>query len=69
MRSDRETIDRIVRPGKMSSQAKLTEEDVLQMRADYATGLTSYNKLSRQYGVCHKTIWNILTRKKWAHIP
>lgn len=51
--------------GVLHPKAKLTEEQVLAIRAE--NGQTQ-RELARIYGVHHSTIWDILNRKKWLHI-
>lgn len=48
--------------------AKLTENNVREMRRLYATGALSYRKLARQFGVSYQTISDIVRRKRWKHI-
>ena len=54
--------------GENNLQVKLTDEIVLDIRAEYATGDTSYRKLALKHGVSRTTIASIITRKKWTHI-
>lgn len=54
--------------GEKSSQAKLTEKDVLEIRKKYMPGKYGYVKLSREYGVHDKTIRKIINRTSWSHI-
>ena len=56
------------RLGVDSSSAKLTESDVLAIRAAYAAGGVTQKNLANKYGVCHVNISNIVNRKRWSHI-
>ncbi len=55
--------------GENVNFAKLTERDVIEIRARYARGRESSTKLAEIYGVYHSTILNIVHRKTWKHIP
>lgn len=54
--------------GEAVGTSKLTEGQVLEIRAAYAAGNVSKAALARQYGVSHHTIRFILSRKSWRHI-
>jgi len=54
--------------GSKSSQAKVTEDAVRAIRAEYATGETTHHKLAAKYGLGKSMIGNILIRKNWTHI-
>jgi len=47
---------------------KLTEEQVLDIRARYAAGGTTQGELGRQFGVHQTTIQLITSGKHWAHL-
>lgn len=49
-------------------QAKLTEQQVLEIRSKYESGTIGYLKLSKEYGVGQTTIRKIIGRKIWSHI-
>lgn len=49
-------------------KAKLSETDVREMRADYASGGVSYGDLALRYGVKKTTVASIITRRIWKHI-
>ena len=58
------------RPRGMShGAAKLTDEDVIAMRATYDAGLGSTNTLAREYGIRQSTCWEIVRRRTWRHLP
>lgn len=48
--------------------SKLTDADVLAIRAAYASGGVTFVELAKQYGVAPATIGNIVRRKTWSHI-
>jgi DNA-binding MarR family transcriptional regulator len=54
--------------GAQHRSAKLTEQDVLDIRARYSTGNIRMQDLATKYGVTKKTISVIVNRKKWTHI-
>lgn len=60
--------------GKRNHQAKLTEKQVLEIRASYGNLLGTFNKsqsqyiLADEYGVKRPTISDIVLRKTWKHI-
>lgn len=57
------------RRGSKHHLAKLTEEQVLQIREKYAAGGTSHWKLAMEYGIDGvNTIGKILRRETWTHI-
>lgn len=55
--------------GEEASAAKLTEQDVIEIRNDYATGYFTKSVLARIYGVGQATISCIVTGKTWTHSP
>lgn len=59
--------------GERVNRAKLTEDDVRQIRAAHvprsAGGYGSVRDLARQFGVDASNIHNILQRKTWRHVP
>lgn len=52
------------KPGSAHTQAKLTENDVIDIRASELHGA----ELARRYGMSRTTIYDILNRKIWKHI-
>ena len=54
-------------PGSRNGRAKLTEAEVLQIRALNARGVTK-STLADQFGVHADTIHSINSRKTWRHI-
>ena len=62
---------RIGKAGLKGSQhpgAKLTENDVLEIRRSHREGV-KYADLSRRFGVARGTIGKIVQRVKWQHLP
>lgn len=61
--------DRVARGRSMKGEAhykaKLTQEDVNEIRALYAEGNTSYTKLAAKYGVDKTNIACIIKHKTW----
>jgi hypothetical protein len=54
--------------GVRSGTAKLTPEQVLQLRIDYAVGEGSQRKLAAKYGVSQRTVNRIVRRQTWTHV-
>jgi uncharacterized protein YjcR len=57
------------RVGENHPYAKLTESDVIAIRARYAEGGVTYKKLGEQYGVSGSAIARVVRRENWKHIP
>lgn len=47
--------------------AKLTQADVLEIRALARSGLT-HNSIAERYGRCRSSITNIVNRRQWRHV-
>lgn len=54
--------------GKTSPKAKLTEEQVIEIRERHAAGDISQSALGREYGVCQSTIARIIYHKAWRWV-
>lgn len=54
--------------GMKSGTAKLTDEIVLRIRSEYASGRRTQQSLADEYGVWDTCISNICSRKSWKHI-
>lgn len=54
--------------GIKHGMVKLTERDVLKIRAEYASGAGSYSELARKFGVSWSNIGLIVNRRNWKHI-
>jgi hypothetical protein len=48
--------------------AKLTDDTVRAIRAEYQTGSISHRKLAQRYGVSEPAIQHMLTGKTWRHV-
>jgi len=54
--------------GEECTHSKVTEQDVIAMRAEYAAGGISFVKLAKKYNVCPQQCHRIIRRERWAHI-
>lgn len=63
---DRVTDDTHSR-GERSGTAKLTEAQVVHLRAEYAGGGVQQQELAARYGVSRGAISRAILRKTWAH--
>lgn len=54
--------------GAEHGAAKLTEKDVLAIRAKYIPRIYSTTRLAAEYKVNRTTIFNIISKKHWKHI-
>jgi len=57
------------RPGEDSGNAKLTADQVIEIRERYATENISYAELALDYPVSGTAISLIVRGKRWAHLP
>lgn len=65
---DRDERGRQVAPkGEAHGRSKLTDADVLAIRAAHAMGVTR-KELQRRYGMSKRAIARIVTRSGWTHI-
>lgn len=55
--------------GIKNHKAKLTESNVIEIRAIYDAKKATITELGAKYGVSSSAIWFIVTRKSWAHVP
>lgn len=56
-------------PGERNPQAKLSREQVLEIRRIAANDeKISHTKIAKQFGVSRRTIGFIISRQRWAHI-
>lgn len=55
--------------GSRHGQTKLTESDVVEIRRRHSAGEVSQQELAQEYRVAQYTIYAIVHRKTWAHIP
>jgi hypothetical protein len=54
--------------GSSHPQSKLTEQDVLEIRALYAEGNDTYKTLAQKFNVSSGLIGHVVTRRNWKHI-
>lgn len=55
--------------GESNGQSKLTNENIIEMRKEYATGTVSYKDLGNKYGVDEHVIGYAVRGQTWKHIP
>jgi hypothetical protein len=55
--------------GERSNLAKLTEEDVVAIRRLHASGRHRNADLGAMFGVAERSIYHIVRRKTWTHLP
>jgi len=55
--------------GERNGAARLTEEQVTQIRQTYEKGGITQKQLGSEYGIVQNTVSQIITRRKWRHIP
>jgi DNA invertase Pin-like site-specific DNA recombinase len=60
--------ERLIKRGSSSHHAKLTESDVIQIRSLYSLGNPA-KELASRFGVTVGTIYHIIRRLTWSHIP
>jgi hypothetical protein len=54
--------------GESNGCAKLTADQVEEIRRRYAAGNVTQTALAREYGVSRFPIWAIVHNKKWTHV-
>ena len=54
--------------GEKQGLAKLTEQQIREIREKYQKGNTSQYKLADEYGVHQATIYRIITHTTWKHL-
>ena len=54
--------------GMKCRSAKLTDQQVLEIRKKYIKGLITYQQLADEYKISTPIITNIINRKIWTHI-
>lgn len=66
---DKERKGRSMHPrGESLPQSKLTEKQVLEIRAKYIPFKYSLSRLAREYNINNVTVHDIITRRRWKHI-
>lgn len=56
-------------PGEGCPTAKLTDEKVIAIRNLRRTSGIGYKKIGRMFGVAWCTIYDVVQRKTWKHLP
>lgn len=54
--------------GSRHGMSKLTEDKVIAIRSEYATGQFTQEELGDKYGVSGSTVCTIISRKWWKHV-
>ena len=54
--------------GERVGTAKLTEDDVLAIRAMHKSGRWNYNKISKVYNMSREAIRGIVLGNTWKHV-
>jgi hypothetical protein len=54
--------------GERNGRAKLTRDQVIEIRTLYATGDVTQLYLARLFGVSRALVWYILSGSKWSHL-
>lgn len=55
--------------GERNGEARLTALQVQDIRAQYAAGGASFQEIGNAYRVSKQTIYRIVHRKNWRHVP
>lgn len=55
--------------GERQGRSKLTAEDVVAIRQEYAAGCMTQNKLGKKYRVSQPHISDIVRHRTWSHLP
>ena len=58
----------VAHPGEANGQAKLTDEQALEMIARYEAGGVAQRELAAEYGVSQTIVSLIVNRKIWRHL-
>jgi hypothetical protein len=54
--------------GSLNGQARLTEDQVRELRALYAAGGATHRALGLRYGISREQARDIINRKAWRHV-
>lgn len=54
--------------GERNFRAKLTEADVVEIKAELASGVPTYKEIALKYGVSHTLIRHIEAGRRWQHV-
>lgn len=70
---DRDKKGRRVKPvlprGEKHPNHKLTDDEVLKIRTEYAAGGITQKELARKYSISQPTISVVILRTRWTHLP
>lgn len=55
--------------GSRCNRSSLTEKDIKVIRNSYIPYKVTYKMLGDKYGLCYQTIYDIIIRKTWKHVP
>ena len=53
-------------PGEANPNVKLTQDEVMEIRAAYGAGGVTQKVLAQRYGVSRATIWQVVGSKTWV---
>lgn len=56
------------RSGGSNGRSKLTEQDVADIRANYALCCVTQRELAKRFGVSETTVSYVVNGKAWAHV-
>jgi len=59
---------RIINKGAGNPRAKLTEKEVIRIRARWANDKITQAALAREYGITRAAVWRIVHRITWTHV-
>jgi hypothetical protein len=59
----------LIRKGERHHGAKLTDQQVREIRERYAAGDISQRQLGAEYGIQQGAVSAIIRRAKWSHLP
>jgi len=54
--------------GERNGSAKFVDEDIRDIRAEYANSGITQTALARKHGVARRTIDRIIRRETWTHV-
>jgi hypothetical protein len=58
----------VVRRGEASNLSSLTEEQVISIREEGASGLYSQSAIARRYGISQQQVSRIVNKQRWSHL-
>jgi hypothetical protein len=54
--------------GEKNGRAKLTRENVLEIRARYSLGKVTLGQLAAEYGIGTSTVHDVVKGRRWQHV-